>query len=178
MKKSEDQAFQYRLVWVVTGAGVKGWITHYRPKNPPLSVELESVFKFLGLMSFSQCPEFDFEACSWSAVRFEERGDSFFNSNAETAHGWFDSHAQKFSSGVQQLLCAHSLLEGFGMRLLPIPEAGARLKDEFSRHTTKPVKPLNSAKLPDAFDVAHNIVEHRIVSFDALSLSRHTTRRA
>lgn len=51
MKRSEDQAFQYRFVWVVTGTGMKGWITHYRPKNPPLSAELETVFRFLGLIA-------------------------------------------------------------------------------------------------------------------------------
>jgi hypothetical protein len=154
MKRSEDQVFQYRFVWVVTGNGVKGWITHYRPKNPPLSVELESVFRFLGLNAFAQCPEFEFEPCSWSAVRFEERGDSFFDSNAEVAHRWFDNHSQKFSSGVEKLLLAHSLLERFGMKFLPIPEAGARLQEEFARHTTKPAKEPKSAKFPDSFDVA------------------------
>jgi len=153
-KRSEDQAFQYRFVWVVTGSGLKGWITHYRPKNPPLSVELESVFRFLGLIAFAQCPEFDFELCSWSAVRFEKRSDSFFDGNAETAHRWFDNHSQKFSPGVEKLLHAHSLLEGFGMRLLPIPEASARLQEEFARHTTKPAKEPKSAKFPDNFDVA------------------------
>ena len=154
VKKSEDQVFQYRFVWVVTGNGVKGWITHYRPKNPPLSVELESVFRFLSLNAFAQCPEFEFEPCSWSAVRFEERGDSFFDSNAEVAHRWFDNHSQKFSSGVEKLLRAHSLLERFGMKFLPIPEAGTRLQEEFARHTTKPAKEFKSAKFPDSFDVA------------------------
>jgi hypothetical protein len=154
MKRSEDPAFQYRLVWVVTGSGVKGWITHYRPKNPPLSVELETVFQFLGLIPFPQCPEFEFEACSWSAVRFEERRDSFFDSNAEAAHRWFDNHSQKFSSGVGKLLEAHSLMEAFGMRLLPIPEANTRLQDELLRRTSKPVNEPKGAKLPDRFDVA------------------------
>jgi TIR domain len=154
MKKSEDRAFQYRLVWVVTASGTKGWITHYRPRNPPLSVELESVFNFLGLKTFQQCPEFDFEPCSWSGFRFEQRGDSFFDSNAETAHRWFDSHPQKFASGVENLLRAHSLLEGFGMRLLPIAGANIRLQEEFVRHTAKPAKPAKQPTSPDDFDVA------------------------
>jgi hypothetical protein len=154
MKKSEDQIFQYRFVWVVIGSGVKGWVTHYRPKNPPLSVELESVFRFLGLIAFPQCPEFNFEPCSWSAVRFEERNHAFFDSNAETAHRWYDNHAQEFSPAVEKLLQAHSLMEGFGMSLLPIPEASARLKEEFARHTSKPVKDARSNKFPDSFDVA------------------------
>ena len=154
MKRSEDQAFQYRFVWVVTGAGMKGWITHYRPKNPPLSVELESVFRFLGLIPFAECPEFDFEPCSWSAVRFEKRDHAFFDSNAEVAHRWFDNHSQQFSVGVENLLRAHSLIEGFGMRLIPIPEANARLQEEFARHTAKPAKEGRGAKFPDSFDVA------------------------
>jgi len=154
MKKSEDQAFQYRLVWVVTASGAKGWITHYRPKNPPLSVELESTFQFLGLESFRECPEFDFEPCSWSGFQFEERGDLIFGSNAETAHRWFDNHAQKFAPGVENLLRAHSLLEGYGMRLLPFPEASVRLKEEFVRRTTKPTKPAKQQASPDTFDVA------------------------
>jgi hypothetical protein len=56
MKRSEDQVFQYRFVWVVTGSGVKGWITHYRPKNPPLSVELDERYAILAYGSNS-CPD-------------------------------------------------------------------------------------------------------------------------
>jgi TIR domain-containing protein len=77
-----------------------------------------------------------------------------FNSNAEVAHRWFDNHSQKFSSGVEKLLHAHSLLEGFGMKLLPIPEASVRVQEEFTRHTTKPPKEPKSARFPVSFDVA------------------------
>ena len=55
---------------------------------------------------------------------------------------------------MEKLLRAHSLLEHFGMKFLPIPEAGARLQEEFARHTTKPAKEPKSAKFPDSFDVA------------------------
>jgi hypothetical protein len=154
IKKSEDQVFQYAFVWVVTGGGTKGWITHYRPKNPPLSVELESVFRFLGLNAFAQCPEFDFEPCSWSGFRFEVQEASIFGNNAEAANIWFDNHSPKFSSGVEKLLQAHSMLERFGMKLIPIPDAGARLQEELARHTSKPAKEPKNAKFPDSFDVA------------------------
>ena len=157
MKGSEDGAFRYAFVWVVTGRGDKGWTTHYHPKNPPLSVELKSVFEFLGLKAFAKCPHFDFESCHWSGLLYEERGESIFDRNTETAHGWFDNHAQHFAPGVENLLRAHSLMEGFGMRLLPMPEARARLTEEFARHTTQPSTSTASAKRttsPDAFDVA------------------------
>ncbi len=154
MKQSEDPAFQYRFVWVVTGGGTKGWITHYRPKNPPLSIELESVFRFLGLVRFAECPWFDFEPCHWSGLRHEERGDAFFDNNADAAHRWFDNHPQKFSPGVESLLRAHALMEPFGMTLLPIPKADARLHDELARRTAQPPAPAKKQTTPDAFDVA------------------------
>jgi hypothetical protein len=143
---------------------MKGWITHYRPKNPPLSVELESVFRFLGLSTFAQCPEFDFEPCSWSGFRFEVQEASIFGDNSEVANIWFDNHSQKFSSGVEKLLQAHSLLERFGMKLIPIPEAGARLQEELARPTSKPVKDAMNPKFPDRFDVAISFLKMNHVS--------------
>jgi hypothetical protein len=67
----------------------KGWTTHYCPRNPPLSVELEMVFSFLGLKTFASCPNFDFEPCFWSGVTYEKQGDSFFDRNTQIAHQWF-----------------------------------------------------------------------------------------
>ncbi len=154
MKRSEDDAFRYAFVWVVTGRGDKGWTTHCSPKNPPLSVELKAVFEFLGLRAFAKCPQFDFEPCHWSGLLYEERGDSIFDRNTEMAHQWFENHAKYFSPGVENLLRSHAVMEAFGMRLLPFPDASARLTEEIERHTSKPV---NSAKKPerdDTFDVA------------------------
>jgi len=48
MRKSEDDAFLYRFAWIET-AGEKGWVTHYQPKHPPLSSELQGIFTYLGL---------------------------------------------------------------------------------------------------------------------------------
>jgi hypothetical protein len=45
-------------------------------------------------------------------------------------------------------------MEGYGMRLLPIPEGSARLKEELVRHTAKPTKPAKQQASPDTFDVA------------------------
>jgi hypothetical protein len=154
MKKAEDQAFQYKFVWVVTGAGDKGWTTHYQPTNPPLSVELRAVFEFLGLSAFANCPHFDFEPCHWSGLLYQERPDSFFDSNAETAHQWFGNHAQNFSPGVENLLRAHALLEPFGMRLLPFPAASVRLKEELNSRTGRPKAAVKKIGTEDAFDVA------------------------
>src|SRR5207248_10639985 len=83
--------------------------------------EVESVFRYLGLGEFSDCPEFDFERCHWRFTEFENREHSVFDSNAEFAHGSFDAHATNFSSGVEQLLLAQATVEPFGMAILPMP---------------------------------------------------------
>jgi hypothetical protein len=76
MKIAEDQGFSFAFVWIVTNAGEKGWATHYRPKNPPLSAEIESVFRFLKLDTFAECPHFNFDPCFWRFTPYESRGDS------------------------------------------------------------------------------------------------------
>ena len=154
LKTAEDGAFRYRFIWVVTGRGNKGWITHYCPKNPPLSVELEMVFAFLGLKNFASCPHFDFEPCSWSGIMYEQGADSFFDRNTETAHRWFENHAQNFSQGIESILRAHALMEPFDTRLLPIPDASARLKEEFGRHTIPPKVAPKQPTTTGRFDVA------------------------
>jgi hypothetical protein len=61
------------------------------------------------------------------------------------------------SSAHGKLLRAHSLLEAFGLHLLPIPDAKTRMADELRTHT----KSLPAARatprpgpLPERFDVA------------------------
>jgi len=155
LKTSEDAAFWYRFVWVVTGRGEKGWITHYCPKNPPMSVELEMVFAFLGLKSFASCPLFDFEPCSWSGLVYQQsRDDSFFDRNTEIAHQWFANHGKSFSPGVEHLLRAHALMEPFGMKILPFPDASVRLKEEFGRHIGPSKTASKQPTTTGHFDVA------------------------
>ena len=55
MKQSEDGTFEFRFTFVEGDREQKGFVTHYRPKHPPLSSELNSVFKYLGLNAFGQC---------------------------------------------------------------------------------------------------------------------------
>jgi hypothetical protein len=62
------------------------------------------VFAFLGLKNFASCPHFDFEPCSWSGIMYEQGADSFFDRNTETAHRWFENHAQNFSQGIERIL--------------------------------------------------------------------------
>ena len=109
MKSAEDEAFKFVFTWIETNDGEKGWTTHYRPKNPPLSTELLGVFEFLGVQQFNDCPEFDFESCHWRFTTYESRDDSVFDSNAQYAHGMFDAHASNFSPGLKNLLEAHRL---------------------------------------------------------------------
>ncbi len=119
MKDAEDYAFLFVLSWM-SGQN-KGWTIHTRPKHPPLSTEVAGVFKFLGLNAFAECPHFDFDECYWHFIPYEERagGDAFHDNNAGLAHGWFEAHGERFSSGVERLLAAHAAVEPFGMQLLP-----------------------------------------------------------
>jgi hypothetical protein len=152
MKQSDDEVFQYRFTWLES-ANDKGWVIHYRPKHPPLSSELQSVFKFLGMQSSTQCPEYDFEPCHWYSIAFEEKGDRVFDNNANTAHGWFDSHAQYFSTGIQKLLSANAEIEKSGLTFLPFQKPAERLSVDIERRVTRPKA---SSKLEDTekFDVA------------------------
>lgn len=152
MKESEDTTFLYKFSWLES-AHEKGWVIHYRPKHPPLSSELQSVFRFLGLQEFKQCPEYDFETCYWNSVVFVKRGDRHFDSNAGAAHGWFDAHAAHFSPGVEKLLRANAEIEEAGFNFLPFAKATARLNEDIERRTVRPTHTLASRDL-STFDVA------------------------
>ena len=102
MKQTEDQTFLFQFTFLET-ASEKGFVTHYRPKHPPLSDEMKGIFKYLGFSAFEECPQFDFEQCYYHTLRFEQRGDGPFDSNTEFAHRSFDAHATRFSPGIQNL---------------------------------------------------------------------------
>jgi hypothetical protein len=78
LKQTEDETFLFRFTFVETERE-KGFVTHYRPKHPPVSLELRGVFHYLGLREFDGCPEFEFEPCFYRAIRFESRGNGFFD---------------------------------------------------------------------------------------------------
>ena len=125
MKESEDEFFHFVLTWI-EGGNDKGWTTHYRAKHMPLSDEFQSVIDFLGGFNwFSDCPEYDFESCWWRFTPFEQRGNNFFESNAEVAHRWFDNHAIHFAEGIKALLDSHAILKPWGMTFLPLKKSSA-----------------------------------------------------
>lgn len=153
LKVSDDATFSFILSWLE--GGLKGWTFHCRPKHPPLSTELEAALMFLGLRSFSSCPEFDFESCHWRFAPFESRGDSPFDSNAEYVHGAFDAHAQRFSPGIELLLRAQMAVEPFGLRFLPFSApAEQRNIAEIERRVLAPKGKARSSKKSFRFDVA------------------------
>jgi hypothetical protein len=157
LKSIEDTVFRFSLSWIVTASGTKAFITHYGFKNAPPSVELSSALKFLGLKTFDNCPQFDFSPCLWSGMPFVSE-ESPFNRSTDFAHGSFDAHPKHFSSGLEQLLRAHALLEPFGLRLLPIPGRVERQEQEFTLRT-RAVRPdsrpvTRASTLPSVFDVA------------------------
>ncbi|MCI0603414.1 TIR domain-containing protein [bacterium] len=152
MKQSEDEVFQYKFTWLETGYE-KGWVIHYGPKHPPMSSELQSAFQFLGMQHFPQCPEYDFESCDWRSIAFKSRGDAPWDSNAQNAHGWFDSHAQYFSPGVQRLLTANAEIEKVGLTFLPFPKPEVRLNRDLEKKTVRPKSKTKTQDL-NQFDVA------------------------
>jgi Uncharacterized protein containing a TIR (Toll-Interleukin 1-resistance) domain len=158
MKQTEDATFLFHFTFVTTDHG-KNYVTHYRPKHPPLSSEMSSVFQYLGLNGFAQCPEFDFEACHFRTVAFEQRGDSHFDTNTEYAHRCFDAHAGQFSRGIESLLEANSAVEAAGMSFLTIASPVERNRIDIAKQIVrpKPTKPVTmafDAALPTNFDVA------------------------
>lgn len=119
MKESEDESFRFVFTWIDSGDGRKGWTTHYIPKHLPLSNEVSSVMGFLGLRTFAECPEADFEACQWRFLHFIPGHDYGFNGPAEIAHKWFSAHETKFSRGIANLLDAEAVVNSLGFGVLP-----------------------------------------------------------
>ncbi len=166
MKATEDERFLFRFTFIDTGQE-KAFVTHYRPKHLPVSSELSGVFKYLGLRQFKDCPEFEFEPCFFRTLRFEDRGDNMWGGNVEHAHRTFDAHATQFSSGVESLLAANTVVESVGMTFLPLIKPAERMRADIA---TKVIRPANPAvatptrsaasarpaapPIPGSFDVA------------------------
>lgn len=149
-KSSEDDHFIYIISWIQGGKD-KGWTIHYRPKHPPLTVELKAAFDFLELNQFGECPYFDFEPCYWRFFPFEKRGQSIFDSNTDYVYRSFDNHSQKFSVGLESLLKVHSLLQPFGLYFLP------QLKEP---------EPMPVTKVPPILPYAKGINDLETSEFD------------
>ena len=163
MKKTEDEKFFFHFTFIDTGSE-KGFVTHYRPKHPPLSSELRSVFKYLELRQFAQCPEFDFEPCYFRTLRFINQGNNSFSGNVDYAHRAFDAHATQFSPAIESLLAANAAAETAGMTFLAIDKPADRMRSDIAAHVMRPAKSAAVPKrekssppvvaLPDSFDVA------------------------
>jgi hypothetical protein len=117
LKQSEDAHFKFVFSWVEQSDG-GGWTTHYRAKEQPLSLELAAALQFLGLRAFDECIDFDFEPCLWRRIR-RVSDESAIDSNNHVVHGWFDSNASNFSTGLERLLEAEGLILPFGFSFLP-----------------------------------------------------------
>ena len=160
LKATEDEQFLFRFTFVDTG-GEEAFVTHYRPKHSPISSELLSVFSYLGLKVFDDCPEFDFEGCYFRTLRLEARDDQPWSGNVEYAHRCFDAHQAQFSPAIENLLAANAAVEVVGMTFLPFEKAGARMRTDIASNVLRAEKPKAVAAttstlstLPDLFDVA------------------------
>jgi hypothetical protein len=153
LKDAEDENFLFAFTWIE--GQQKGWTTHYRAKEQPLSPEIAGVFNFLGLRTFEQCPEFEFEECAWRFTSFD--GRDAFDSNADYAYSSFDAHPGKFSLGIEHLLIANRLVERQGMPLLHFSAAPAERREveirrRMSARTASPMRrPIDDE---EHFDVA------------------------
>ena len=160
MNASEDDKFRYKFTFIDTGRE-KGFVTHYRPRHPPLSSEVQSVFRYLGLKEFHQCPEFDFEVCHYRTLQLLETANPF-DGNVEFAHQSFGAHAARFSPAVEALLAANAAAERVGLTFLPIARPAERFRDDIVQQIRLPTntKPKSKptitfdAALPSNFDVA------------------------
>jgi hypothetical protein len=154
MKQSEDAAFHYVFTWI-EGNRQKGWTTHYRPIHPPLSAEMERTFSFLGLRTFDQCPEFDFERCHWRFTPYEQQGRSAFEGNNDTAYRWYYAHAEHFSPGLEKLLQAQEVILPFRMNVIPLPSVTPSEPAFTVRETTpRQRRPSSRASYKYNYDVA------------------------
>ena len=160
MKQTEDDTFLFSFSFIET-EHEKGFVTHYRPKHPPLSAELGIVFKYLKLREFHECPEFDFEPCFYSTLKFQSRGDDYFDSNTEAAHRWFDTLENRFSAAIQALLSANKEMEAFGLTFLPGAKPDERLKADIEQSIIRPQKSADQNSttdhLPSNYDVAISV---------------------
>jgi hypothetical protein len=165
MKQTEDETFFFRFSFIETDHG-RGFVTHYRPKHLPLSSELLSVLRYLGLKEFQECPEFEFEPCFYRSMRFETRGDSAFDNNTEYAHRGFDAHVGQFSTAIRELLAANEEIESCGLTFLPFEKPSDRLKVDIEQRIVRSQKPapravatISTTKVgtPSDFDVAISV---------------------
>ncbi|MGY2848553.1 hypothetical protein ACVIWU_001569 [Bradyrhizobium sp. USDA 4509] len=160
MNSTEDGTFAYKFTFIDTGRE-KGFVTHYRPLHPPLSSEVQSVFKYLGLQEFEDCPEFDFDPCYYRTLRLYEN-DNPFDGNVDFAHQSFNAHATRFAPAIEALLAANSAAERVNLSVLPIARPAERLKTDIIQQIRKPTNPKPKlartsnmdAVLPAHFDVA------------------------
>lgn len=156
--RSEDEAFHFVFSWLAAGATEKGWVVHISAKDQPMSAELTHLFEYIGLRSFNSCQFLDFGECWWLSFDYAEDDEGPFNRSIEGARRFFDGLASNFSPGISKLLNAHSLMEPFGLRLLPIPESTARIREDLEKHVstsgTTPARPTANRGFPARFDVA------------------------
>lgn len=116
LKEAEDDNFIYRMSWIES-ISEKGWVFHYRLKDENDS-RLLPALDLLTLSNFRDCPYFNFEECNWIYFQHENKGDSFFESNANFVHAFFGAHEKNFSSALEMLVKANELVEPFGFHFL------------------------------------------------------------
>lgn len=159
MKESQDDSFKFVFTFIETQRE-KGWTTHYIPKHEPVSEEVSSMLEFLGLRRFADCPEAGFDPCHWRFLRFIPN-DDFFHGPTEIAHGWFDAHASRFSTGISKLLSAEAIVSKHGLHLLrnvktnvPAEASQPPRRKQLSSSSSRPATISTPAQAMPSYDLA------------------------
>jgi hypothetical protein len=143
---------------MTAGGAEKGWVIHFAAKNQPMSAELIHLFEYIGLRSFNSCQFLDFDECWCLSLGYVEDDKGPFNRSIEFAGRSFDGLASNFSPGLSKLLNAHALVEPFGLNLLPIPDAPARIHEDLQKHVSTShattTRPTAAPRFPEKFDIA------------------------
>ncbi|PKN82955.1 MAG: hypothetical protein CVU47_01300 [Chloroflexi bacterium HGW-Chloroflexi-9] len=154
LKESGDANFEYRLTFLNQN-GQKGWTTHVRPKEAPISSEISRLFARLGLRDLEECIEFAFESCYWRNISYEKAGDSFFDANTNTVHGWYDHLSSDFSPAIEAFLAAEARLSEFGFSILPRSDERRAVRRPVATRSASPARlSADPSDEDDEFDVA------------------------
>jgi TIR domain-containing protein len=116
-KTSDDNYFDYVFTWLVRDQE-KGWVTHYKPKNP---AAFREVMEFIGFESFQECPEFEFEHCYWRFLRASKKTPGAYDNGAAQAHDYFDKTSGQFSEALIGIQNANSMIAPYGLHLWDPP---------------------------------------------------------
>ena len=126
-KEIADELFRYVFSFI-RGGRDKGWVTHLIAVEPTRANQYGTILERIGFKTFEECPFNDFDACWWRMTPFEERGNSLFGSNSDTAYRWFDNAVACLVPALDQLVQTNETLTQYHMGFLPSGTSSVRVR--------------------------------------------------